>query len=449
MKIKRDYDWIIDEIKAIDIGLMFLILRFIYEESHIKKEFPEIDDHTIFDLARLIIHKNRRLKYKDLLRRVILRNKYFLSSLPIKFDTIKDIEENILNNDDYIDGQKVLTIYSLFLDIMSGNVFHGEKFDYLKNKTIEFRRITDEEKENDKNSLEILETIELDDNHRFTNYIGALNDMTNKKKLEDFLKYRKPEEIAKQFFCNYNKRKKRYNNVKWGILYFLAINFDELILLKSDIKDEIERLKDESSKFNEMRQFLDIKKENYQKLKDNILQLKLSIRNLRKTNKKLLDKILKKIDKSSNKDLENQNYNLKKDNYYLQTRLEKLEEQVAVFEEEKRLNTELSDNITIEEKPVTKQVNKPEYMNIVVAGGRWTSDNREKVCLYLPDNEIEFIEADKILRNYDKIANCDIIFFDTSYNSHAYYYKLKKCSGDFYHINASNLLEFEKIYEGE
>ena len=134
---------------------------------------------------------------------------------------------------------------------------------------------------------------------------------------------------------------------------------------------------------------------------------------------------------------------------YLLSRIEKLEEQVAIYEEEKRLNEELSENIDIKEKTVQKQKDKPEYTNIVVLGGRWTSDNRKKIIQYLPDNEIEFIEADKTLRNFDKIANSDIIFFDTSYHGHSYYYKVKKCRGEFYHINASNLMDFEKIFESE
>ena len=62
-------------------------------------------------------------------------------------------------------------------------------------------------------------------------------------------------------------------------------------------------------------------------------------------------------------------------------------------------------------------------------------------------NEVEFIEADKTLRHWDRIKNADIIFYDTSYNAHSYYYKAKKLGSVFYHVNCSNLLEFEKIFE--
>ena len=126
-----------------------------------------------------------------------------------------------------------------------------------------------------------------------------------------------------------------------------------------------------------------------------------------------------------------------------------MEEQIAIFEEEKKLNAELTDNIIIKEKPEKKVIARPEYQDIIVMGGRWTSNNHRDVREYLLNNNIEFIEADKTLRHFDKISNADIIFFDTTYNSHSYYSKAKRCDAVFYHINnqyrSAHILQSEEI----
>ena len=170
---------------------------------------------------------------------------------------------------------------------------------------------------------------------------------------------------------------------------------------------------------------------------------------MKKENIRLDKRVIKKIEKGNNIELEKQLHKLQKENNYNLSRLEKLEEQLAIFEEEKKLNENLQDNLQIDEKPKTTEPDLPEYQNIVIMGGRWNSKNRKEVIEYLTTNEVEFIDADKSLRYFDKITNADIIFFDTSYNGHDYYYKAKKLGSEFYHINHSNLLEFKKIFEKE
>ena len=449
MKIKRDYNRIIDEIKSINPNILLHILRRIYSDLEFQKEFNELQSSQSANIVNAIIQKYKNVKYKELLHKIIIKNNKILSLIINDNKTKEEITENILNNSNRNSAQKKMTTYSLLLYYLSKNIFHGELIDFLKDKSKEF--IEDDIKRAE-------EVRKREAKFKKIKFAGPLKDSTEEFLMQGFFCESQnlvnteripPKEIEENFECVYDEEKKEFNKVKRGILYFLQFNFKEYLEVKEENQNYHNMLMLEYKELGEVKDKYEKDRQLFRKIQEKINDIKQKNRIIKQQNKKLKDKILKRIDKSSNKDLENQNYNLKKDNYYLQTRLEKLEEQVAVFEEEKRLNTELSDNITIEEKPVTKQVYKPEYMNIVVAGGRWTSDNRKKVQQYLPDNEIEFIEADKILRNYDKIANCDIIFFDTSYNSHAYYYKLKKCSGDFYHINASNLLEFEKIYEGE
>ena len=449
MKIKPDYDRVIDELKAVHIILPYKLIQYIFREDQFIREFSDCKGINQMDAAAIILSKSKRLEYKKLLKRIIHINNVRIKSMIPELGTVEKIKETITKNKTMLSHDKALLTYCLFFYYLSHNIFQGEIYEFLKKKSESYTKIMLRiGKKNSRKQAKYIK-VSLGEQFEGTKEEKFFNSCFNDDPDLQITKDIPIKEIEDDLHCEYDPEKKVFNNVRKGILYYIKTHIIHY-------KEEMTRntmhynfLMSEFAELNKRKEKLEITKDLLDKSKDKIYHLEHRNKSLKKEIKKLNNIVLTRNDKSSNKDLENQNYNLKKDNYYLQTRLEKLEEQVAVFEEEKRLNTELSDNITIEEKPVTKQVNKPEYMNIVVAGGRWTSDNREKVCLYLPDNEIEFIEADKILRNYDKIANCDIIFFDTSYNSHAYYYKLKKCSGDFYHINASNLLEFEKIYENE
>ena len=59
--------------------------------------------------------------------------------------------------------------------------------------------------------------------------------------------------------------------------------------------------------------------------------------------------------------------------------------------------------------------------------------------------DIEFINAKEVFRNSDKLKNSDIIIFDTSYNSHSAYYKLKSYGLKIYRISTSNLEKIKKL----
>jgi len=255
--------------------------------------------------------------------------------------------------------------------------------------------------------------------------------------------------IEQRFMCEYNKRKKEFNNVKRGILFFLFSEIDQLNKYNKYSHEMFDYLHRQADKLKEEKELTLSARKHFPAMILQINKLKDANKKLKKENKKLDNRVLKKIDKGNNKELEKQLYKMQKDNNYHLSRIEKMEEQIAILEEEKKLNENLQENIQVEEKPEKTKPKLPEYQNIVVMGGRWTSNNRKEVIEYLATNEVEFIEADKTLRHFDRIANADIIFYDTTYNGHDYYYKAKKLGSTFYHINHSNLWEFKKIFEGE
>ena len=77
---------------------------------------------------------------------------------------------------------------------------------------------------------------------------------------------------------------------------------------------------------------------------------------------------------------------------------------------------------------------------------KWNSKNRGEVESYIDSENatVEFIKADRIFRNSEKIENKDIVVFDTSYNSHAAFYKVKSISDNLLYINKSNIDEIKK-----
>jgi len=79
--------------------------------------------------------------------------------------------------------------------------------------------------------------------------------------------------------------------------------------------------------------------------------------------------------------------------------------------------------------------------NVKVVGGKWSQKVIEKAQKYAKEKgfKIEFIHATAVFRNSDKLKNSDIVIFDTSYNSHSAYYKLKSYGVKIYRISTSNL----------
>ena len=131
---------------------------------------------------------------------------------------------------------------------------------------------------------------------------------------------------------------------------------------------------------------------------------------------------------------------------YLYGQIESLKEEINNIEQDE--NNTIEENITIEEieKQIEKEKTDLQNKNIIVLGGKWNSKNRGEVESYIDSENatIEFVEANKIFRNSEKIANKDIVIFDTSFNSHAAFYKVKSLTDNLLYINKSNIEEIKK-----
>ena len=131
---------------------------------------------------------------------------------------------------------------------------------------------------------------------------------------------------------------------------------------------------------------------------------------------------------------------------YLYGQIESLKEEINNIEQDE--NNTIEENIKIEEieKQIEKEKRDLQNKNVVILGGKWNSKSKGKVESYIDSENgtIEFIEANRIFRNSEKIANKDIVVFDTTYNSHAAFYKIKSIGKNIIYINKSNLDEIKK-----
>lgn len=170
--------------------------------------------------------------------------------------------------------------------------------------------------------------------------------------------------------------------------------------------------------------------------------LKKENENLKKINEFQKAKILAYESKEQDKLVKEQ----QKEINYLYSQIESLKEEINNIEQDE--NNTIEENIKIEEieKQIEKEKTDLQNKNIIVLGGKWNSKNRGEVESYIDSENatVEFIEANKIFRNSEKIANKDIVIFDTSFNSHAAFYKVKSIARNIIYINKSNIDEIKK-----
>jgi hypothetical protein len=121
-------------------------------------------------------------------------------------------------------------------------------------------------------------------------------------------------------------------------------------------------------------------------------------------------------------------------------KIEELEEKIKILQEEEKINETIDENIgiidteTAQDESVFDSIVR--YRNVVIVGGRWNSIKRKSLTEKYPLINFEFIKAEETLRKIDKIKNSDLVLFDTSYNAHAYYYKVKRVANELMHINS-------------
>lgn len=422
------------------------------------KKLKEINEHIIIDLivdnfnehllnSAFKVDATLSLGYSDriiyITKNIIAENEKYLNTLinynnsyikDNSFDTLteKEYEEKCLNNEVRSLTDSGINAEQMILYIMTtGNL--KEKLGFFKklyNQDLESYKVFEKDTlEKKPEMLELLQGTQFE--MEFQEFIN------NNYKGIDKIDF---ERLADRYRIKYNGFNDTYTVPSGFIVFFenktleifnklesFNLNFG---LLHGNLKridgylKDIEKIQEESKRTSEESKTL--KKEN---------------ENLKKINEFQKAKILAYESKEQDKLMKES----QKEINYLYGQIESLQEQIKNIEQDE--NNTIEENIKIEEiveeeKEKTNLKNK----NIIVLGGKWNSKNRGEVESYIDSENatIEFVEANKIFRNSEKIANKDIVIFDTSFNSHAAFYKVKSIARNIIYINKSNIDEIKK-----
>ena len=206
-------------------------------------------------------------------------------------------------------------------------------------------------------------------------------------------------------------------NLNFGLLH------GNLKRIDGYLKD-IEKMQEESKRISEESKTLKKENENLKKINDFQKAKILAYESGEK------DKLIKESQKEVN---------------YLYGQIESLKEEIKNIEQDE--NNTIEENIKIEETEQQEEKEKTDLQNknVVILGGKWNSKNRGEVESYIDSENatVEFIEANRIFRNSEKIKNKDIVIFDISYNSHSAFYKVRSITDNLLYINKSNIDEIK------
>lgn len=429
--------------------------------NQLVKKLQEIDEHIIIDLivdnfnehllnSAFKVDATLSLGYSDriiyIAKNILAGNEKYLNTL-INYNnsyitengydklTEKEYEEKCLNNEIRSLTGSGINAEQMILYIMTTGRLK-EKLNFFKklySKDLESYNVFEKETLQKKpEMLELLQGTQFE--MEFQEFIN-----NNYKGIEkiDF------EELADRYRIKYNSFNDTYVVPSGFVVFFenktleifnklesFNLNFG---LLHGNLKridgylKDIEKIQEESKRTAEESKTL--KKEN---------------ENLKKINEFQKAKILAYESREKDKLIRESQKEIK----YLYGQIESLQEQIKNIEQDEKL--EIEENITIEEieKQIEKEKTDLQNKNIVILGGKWNSKNRGEVESYIDSENatVEFIEANKIFRNSEKIANKDIVIFDTSYNSHAAFYKIKSIARNIIYINKSNIEEIKKSH---
>lgn len=441
-KIKKNKNEFLDKMKEISDLFFIDFLIELYSFESIKKlcvKFNLTDirneNDKIFDFYITIYHSIFQKNNVPLLNAIIKDNDFAIERNVFNKMTFEELRIDYSNKITYHESLKASPELIIF--------YYYSKFAFNNDicvKTMEFylQRTKEDEKIWNKPSLQEV-------GNTLKSFREKL-DTTLQEELEFFLKeeYNKEQKqifinkINEDFECSYDETNKIFNNFNESLIFWIAskiTKFDiERESLEACVRIAYNICKQADTNIEIANKYI----KQFSKLKEKIRDLEIKNRKLKKDSTSM--KSIQKIKSKDTKDLE-------KENYYLKSEIEKLQERIAILEEEEQIKKEIIEAVEIEE--ITNEILEvPQMLDIVILGGKWNSNNSDEVESFFWENgnsEVDFIEADKLIRNEYKIKNADLVIFDTSLNSHKMFYKYRK-NIDFL-ISKSNLQEIQNKFK--
>ena len=419
---------LIEELKSINKNIFFDLVIDNFNNDLLEKKFgKKLNENSIFFEREIDIIGKIDESNKDFLRKIVETNNSYVEKKCLNFvkeDYLREFQRDKILR---VNGRG-LNPEQMIMYILSTNKL-VEFLDFFKE---EYFKYIEKLKENKQEILgketflkEAVEELENEDFEKeFQESISAKYKNVKKRNLE---------KLSQKYGLEFDEEGRKFN-VSIEFISFFDEKMKEYFLMRKNFKRGFEFFNINSYKVSEKERDLEEIITDIEGIEQENKFLNSLCDKLEEENKKLKEDLRKHRNKEAEKTIEKQKKEIEK----LNIRIKSLEKEIENMEQDE--NIEVVENVNIKELSEEKTIDLTNQ-NVKVVGGRWSQKVIEKAEKYAKEKgfKIEFIHATAVFRNSDKLKNSDIVIFDTSYNSHSAYYKLKSCGLKIYRISTSNL----------
>ena len=419
---------LIEKLKSINENIFFDLLVDNFNNELLEKKFGKpFNKNSIFFEREIDIIGKIDESNKDFLRKIVETNNSYVEKKCLNFvkeDYLREFQRDKILR---VNGRG-LNPEQMIMYVLSTNKL-VEFLDFFKE---EYFKYIEKLKENKQEILgketflkEAMEELENEDFEKeFQESISAKYINVKKRNLE---------KLSQKYGLEFDEENRKFN-VSAEFISFFDEKMKEYFLMRKNFKRGFEFFNINSYKVSEKERDLEEIITDIEGIEQENKFLNSICDKLEEENKKLKEDLRKHRNKEAEKTIEKQKKEIEK----LNIRIKSLEKEIENMEQDE--NIEVMENVNIKELSEEKTIDLTNQ-NVKVVGGRWSQKVIEKAEKYAKEKgfKIEFIHATAVFRNSDKLKNSDIVIFDTSYNSHSAYYKLKSCGLKIYRISTSNL----------
>ncbi len=419
---------LIEKLKSINENIFFDLLVDNFNNELLEKKFGKpFNKNSIFFEREIDIIGKIDESNKDFLRKIIETNNSYVEKKCLNFvkeDYLMEFQRDKILR---VNGRG-LNPEQMIMYVLSTNKL-VEFLDFFKE---EYFKYIEKLKENKQEILEketfLKEVVEELENESFEKEFQESISAKYKN-----VKKRNLEKISQKYGLEFDEEGRKFN-VSAEFISFFDEKMKEYFLMRKNFKRGFEFFNINSYKVSEKERDLEEIITDIEGIEQENKFLNSICDKLEEENKKLKEDLRKHRNKEAEKTIEKQKKEIEK----LNIRIKSLEKEIENMEQDE--NIEIVENVNIKELSEEKTIDLTNQ-NVKVVGGRWSQKVIEKAEKYAKEKgfKIEFIHATAVFRNSDKLKNSDIVIFDTSYNSHSAYYKLKSCGLKIYRISTSNL----------
>ena len=427
---------LIEELKSINKNIFFDLVIDNFNNDLLEKKFgKKLNENSIFFEREIDIIGKIDETNKDFLRKIIETNNSYVEKKCLNFakeDYLREFQRDKILR---VNGRG-LNPEQMIMYVLSTNKL-VEFLDFFKEEYFKYIEKLEENKQEilGKETFlkEAVEELENEDFEKeFQKSISAKYKNVKKRNLE---------KLSQKYGLEFDEEGRKFN-VSAEFISFFDEKMKEYFLMRKNFKRGFEFFNINSYKVSEKERDLEEIITDIEGIEQENKFLNSLCDKLEEENKKLKEDLRKNRNKEAEKTIEKQKKEIEK----LNIRIKSLEKEIENMEQDE--NIEVVENVNIKELSEEKTIDLTNQ-NVKVVGGRWSQKVIEKAEKYAEEKgfRIEFIHATAVFRNSDKLKNSDIIIFDTSYNSHSAYYKLKSHGLKIYRISTSNLDKIKKFSE--